>query len=89
MLCFAAGNPGAPAPERCWFQMCSHQLNDVSFGKLKLMLDRLEGGSILPGHLDDAALVCGGDVFMHWVTMPQFAYRFCEVFKVVSTACTR
>lgn len=69
--------------------MCAHQLNDVGFGKLKLMLDRLEGRSILPGHLYDAALVCGRDVFMHGVTMPQPAYRFCEVFKVVSTARSR
>jgi hypothetical protein len=54
-----------------------------------LMLDRLKGRSILPGHLDDAALICGGDVFMHLPTMPQFAYRFCEVFKVVSIARSR
>lgn len=89
MLGFAACDSGAPAPKRCRFQMCAHQLNDVSFGELKLMLDRLEGRSILPGHLDDAALICGGDVFMHLPTMPQFAYRFCEVFKVVSTARSR
>jgi hypothetical protein len=28
-------------------------------------------------------------VFMHLPTMHQFAYRFCEVFKVVSTARSR
>lgn len=89
MLGFAACDSGAPAPKCCWFQMCAHQLNDVSFGELKLMLDRLKGGSILPGHLDDAALICGGDVFIHGTTMPQLAYRFCEVFKVVSAARSR
>ena len=57
MLRSAAFHADAPQAERCRLQLLTHQCDDGCFVQLELRLDRLEGGTVLPCHLDDPGYI--------------------------------
>jgi len=60
MLGLASSCASSPEAERRGFQLASHQLDDFTWRKSKLGLDRVERRPVLPRHLDDPIeVVCG------------------------------
>ncbi len=54
VLGLAACDALTPHLERRAFHRLAHQLDHLLFGDAELVFDRLKGGAVLPGHLDDA-----------------------------------
>ncbi len=61
MFGFAAANPLAPELERRRFQVLPHQRNHFLLGKSELKFNRLEGGTVLPGHLNNPVQIFAGE----------------------------
>lgn len=53
-LAYAAVHSLAPEQETVAFEGTAHEGNDLRFGQAELGLDGFEGGTVLPGHFNDA-----------------------------------
>ena len=60
MLCLAAAHPLSPELERRRFQVLPHHTNHLRLGKSELKFNCLEGGAVLPGHLNNPIQIFAG-----------------------------
>ena len=59
MFSAATGDPLSPHPKATRLHGLAHEPDDVFFFEAKLQFDRLKGGAIFPGHLNNAiAIAC-------------------------------
>ena len=58
---FATAHPLAPQPERRRFHVLSHHSNHLRFGKSELKFNRIEGGTVFPGHFNDPVQILAGE----------------------------
>ena len=61
MLCLAAAHPLSPELERRRFQVLPHHRNHLRLGKSELKFNCLEGGAVLPGHLNNPIQIVAGE----------------------------
>ena len=60
MLCLAAAHPLSPELARRRFQVLPHHRNHLWFGESELKFNCLEGGAVLPGHLNNPIQIFAG-----------------------------
>lgn len=55
----------APAAEAGGFQFLPHEADHFIFGQSELLFNGFEGGTVFPGHFDDAICIDGGEELGH------------------------
>ena len=58
VLCFSTRGSSSPKSKRGWLHFGSHELDDLAWSQTKLRLNRVECGSVLPGHLNNTVNIC-------------------------------